>query len=156
MRCSFTDPVGGGYAFSYIGLNGTMAGGGDTENSRWDDALKYRLPMAQFHFGPRCIKFAQWFWRLLLGTAGWTAATVRRKRPIMTPYGSDFGGKTPASSPPTWSTNITTGHQRTEPLAGAAESDGRPVSVHYRQPLIQPPSQEPNLIDPNNTGITAL
>jgi hypothetical protein len=29
------DPAGGSYAFSYIGYNGTMAGGGDTENSRW-------------------------------------------------------------------------------------------------------------------------
>jgi len=28
------DPAGGSYAFSYIGYNGTMAGGGDTENSR--------------------------------------------------------------------------------------------------------------------------
>ena len=37
------DPAGGSYAFSYIGYNGTMAGGGDTENSRWDDAVKYRL-----------------------------------------------------------------------------------------------------------------
>ena len=37
------DPANGSYAFSYIGYNGTMAGGGDTENSRWDDAVKYRL-----------------------------------------------------------------------------------------------------------------
>ncbi|MGB6249242.1 MAG: TonB-dependent receptor, partial [Terriglobales bacterium] len=37
------DPASGAYAFSYIGYNGTMAGGGDTEDSRWDDALKYRL-----------------------------------------------------------------------------------------------------------------
>jgi predicted porin len=44
------DPVAGGYAFSYIGYNGTMAGGGDTENSRWDDALKYRLTYAPVHF----------------------------------------------------------------------------------------------------------
>src|SRR5271170_6800966 len=36
------DPAGGGYAFSYIGYNGTMSGGGDTDDSRWDDALKYR------------------------------------------------------------------------------------------------------------------
>ena len=34
------DPAGGSYAFSYIGYNGTMAGGGDTEDSRWDDAVK--------------------------------------------------------------------------------------------------------------------
>ena len=45
------DPAGGGYAFSYIGYNGTMAGGGDTEDSRWDDALKYRLTYGPAHFG---------------------------------------------------------------------------------------------------------
>jgi predicted porin len=44
------DPVAGGYAFSYIGYNGTMAGGGDTENSRWDDAVKYRLIYGPVHF----------------------------------------------------------------------------------------------------------
>src|ERR1700691_1565610 len=32
------DPAGGSYALSYIGYNGTMAGGGDTEDSRFDDA----------------------------------------------------------------------------------------------------------------------
>jgi hypothetical protein len=37
------DPAGGAYSFSYIGYNGTMAGGGDTEDTRWDDAIKYRL-----------------------------------------------------------------------------------------------------------------
>ena len=37
------DPVAGGYAFSYIGYNGTTAAGGDTEDTRWDDAVKYRL-----------------------------------------------------------------------------------------------------------------
>jgi predicted porin len=32
------DPASGAYAFSYIGYNGTMAGGGDTQDSRWGDA----------------------------------------------------------------------------------------------------------------------
>ena len=45
------DPVSGGYAFSYIGYNGTMAGGGDTEDTRWDDAVKYRLTYGPVHFG---------------------------------------------------------------------------------------------------------
>ena len=45
------DPVSGGYAFSYIGYNGTMAGGGDTEDTRWDDAVKYRLIYGPVHFG---------------------------------------------------------------------------------------------------------
>ena len=45
------DPASGAYAFSYIGYNGTMAGGGDTEDSRWDDAVKYRLTYGPVHFG---------------------------------------------------------------------------------------------------------
>ncbi len=45
------DPASGSYAFSYIGYNGTMAGGGDTEDSRWDAALKYRLTVGPVHFG---------------------------------------------------------------------------------------------------------
>jgi len=28
-----------------------MAGGGDTEDTRWDDALKYRLTYGPVHFG---------------------------------------------------------------------------------------------------------
>jgi hypothetical protein len=44
-----TDPAGGSYAFSYIGYNGTMSGGGDTEDSRWDSAVKYRLTHGPVH-----------------------------------------------------------------------------------------------------------
>jgi Carboxypeptidase regulatory-like domain/Gram-negative porin len=45
------DPAGGSYAFSYIGYNGTMAGGGDTEDSRWDNAVKYRIAYGPVHLG---------------------------------------------------------------------------------------------------------
>jgi predicted porin len=68
------DPAGGSYAFSYIGYNGTMAGGGDTEDSRWDDALKYRLTYGPVHFGAM-YKFAD-------GSAGCYAASA----------GFDLGG----------------------------------------------------------------
>jgi predicted porin len=87
MRCSLYDPAGGAYAFSYIGYNGTMAGGGDTEDTRWDDALKYRLTYGPVHFGAM-YKFAD----------GLAAATpppqpglpppVRRNRRITTPMDS--------------------------------------------------------------------
>jgi len=43
------DPANGSYAFSYIGYNGTMAGGGDTEDSRWDDAVKYKIEFGSAH-----------------------------------------------------------------------------------------------------------
>ncbi len=45
------DPAGGAYSFSYIGYNGTMAGGGDTEDTRWDEAVKYRLSYGPVHVG---------------------------------------------------------------------------------------------------------
>ena len=43
------DPAGGSYQFSYIGYNGTMAGGGDTEDSRWDSAVKYKVSYGPMH-----------------------------------------------------------------------------------------------------------
>src|SRR6202161_4122417 len=89
------DPAGGSYAFSYIGYNGTMAGGGDTENSRWDDALKYRLAYGPIHFGAM-YKFAD-------GSAGcydpaaaagntWTALTCTPQSAHNNAYGFDLGG----------------------------------------------------------------
>ena len=101
------DPAGGSYAFSYIGYNGTMAGGGDTEDSRWDYALKYRLTYGPVHFGAM-YKFADGSAGCYSATAGWTAchlyAGIRR---ITTLMDSISAGK-PASSPPTSSSNITT------------------------------------------------
>ena len=37
------DPMGGSYAFSPIGYSGFMAGAGNTENTRLNDALKYNV-----------------------------------------------------------------------------------------------------------------
>ena len=84
------DPVGGGYAFSYIGYNGTMAGGGDTENSRWDDALKYRLTYGPVHFGAM-YKFADGSAGCYSASAGWTAATCTPERAHNNAYGFDLG-----------------------------------------------------------------
>src|SRR5208282_2924243 len=89
------DPAGGSYAFSYIGYNGTMAGGGDTENSRWDDAVKYRLAYGPVHFGAM-YKFAD-------GSAGcysaaaaagnsWTATNCTAESVHNNAYGLDLGG----------------------------------------------------------------
>jgi predicted porin len=88
------DPAGGSYAFSYIGYNGTMAGGGDTENSRWDDAVKYRLTVGPVHFGAM-YKFAD-------GSAGcysaaaasgatWSATTCTPESAHNNAYGFDLG-----------------------------------------------------------------
>jgi predicted porin len=85
------DPAGGAYAFSYIGYNGTMAGGGDTEDSRWDDALKYRLIFGPAHFGA--------MYKLANGSAGcysasatWTAANCTPEQAHNNAYGFDLGG----------------------------------------------------------------
>jgi predicted porin len=142
------DPVGGGYAFSYIGYNGTMAGGGDTEDSRWDDALKYRLSHGPVHFGAM-YKFANGSGGCYSGTAGWTAANCTPVAPHNDAYGFNLGGR-----------------------AGKFFADL--VYQHYNQaisvlnPLLGPQSPAapyqsttdsintntiagPNLIDPNNT-----
>ena len=88
------DPAGGSYAFSYIGYNGTFAGGGDTEDSRWDNALKYRIAYGAAHFGA-IYKFAD-------GSAGcylpsstatsWTAANCTPEQAHNNAYGFDLGG----------------------------------------------------------------
>jgi len=85
------DPAGGGYAFSYIGYNGTMAGGGDTDDSRWDDALKYRVSYGPVHFGVM-YKFANGSAGCYSGVAGWTGATCTPEEAHNNAYGFDLGG----------------------------------------------------------------
>jgi predicted porin len=86
------DPAGGSYAFSYIGYNGTMAGGGDTEDSRWDDALKYRIAYGPAHFGAM-YKFADGSAGCYSANAGWTAANCTPEAAHNNAYGFDLGGK---------------------------------------------------------------
>jgi predicted porin len=85
------DPASGAYAFSYIGYNGTMAGGGDTEDSRWDDAVKYRVAYGPFHFGAMH-KFADGSGGCYSADAAWTATTCTPEQPHNTAFGFDFGG----------------------------------------------------------------
>jgi predicted porin len=84
------DPAGGGYAFSYIGYNGTMAGGGDTEDARWDDALKYRLTYGPVHFGAM-YKFADGTGGCYSASSTWTAATCMPESAHNNAYGFNFG-----------------------------------------------------------------
>jgi predicted porin len=91
------DPASGAYAFSYIGYNGTMAGGGDTENSRWDDAVKYRIAYGPVHFGAM-YKFADgsggcYDPAAATGTA-WTATSCTPQSAHNNAYGFDLGGTT--------------------------------------------------------------
>ena len=86
------DPVGGGYGFSYIGYNGTMAGGGDTEDSRWDDALKYRITYGPVHFGAM-YKFVNGSGGCFSADMGWTATSCTPEQPHNNAFGFDLGGE---------------------------------------------------------------
>ncbi len=85
------DPANGAYSFSFIGYNGTMAGGGDTQDTRLDDAIKYRVTYGPVHFGA-LYKFADGQGGCYAATAGFTAATCTPVVPHNTAYGLDFGG----------------------------------------------------------------
>jgi predicted porin len=45
------DPMNGSYAFSVIGYSGLTAGGGNTEDVRLDDSIKYTWKYDAFHLG---------------------------------------------------------------------------------------------------------
>jgi predicted porin len=85
------DPAGGAYSFSFIGYNGLMAGGGDTEDTRWDSALKYRVGYGPVHFGAM-YKFADGQGGCYSASATWTAATCTPEQPHNTAYAFDVGG----------------------------------------------------------------
>ena len=85
------DPAGGSYAFSYIGYNGTMAGGGDTEDSRWDDAVKYRVIFGQAHLAAM-YKFADGNGGCFSASTTWTAATCIPETAHNNAFGGDLGG----------------------------------------------------------------
>jgi predicted porin len=54
------DPNGASQAFSLIGLSGTTAGGGDTQDRRLDDSMKYSEAIGPVHVGAM-YKFSQSF-----------------------------------------------------------------------------------------------
>jgi predicted porin len=85
------DPAGGAYSFSFIGYNGLMAGGGDTEDTRWDNALKYRVTYGPVHFGAM-YKFVDGSGGCYSASAAWTAATCTPEAAHNDSYGFDFGG----------------------------------------------------------------
>jgi predicted porin len=85
------DPAGGAYAFSFIGYNGLMAGGGDTQDTRWDDALKYRVGYGPVHLGAM-YKFVEGAGGCYAAAAGWSAATCTPEQPHNTAYAADVGG----------------------------------------------------------------
>jgi predicted porin len=142
------DPAGGAYAFSYIGYNGTMAGGGDTEDSRWDDALKYRFTYGPVHFGAM-YKFANGSGGCFSATAGWTAANCTPVAPHNDAYGFDLGGSSGKFSADVVYQHYNQAISVLNPLLGpqspAAPYQSTTDSINTN------PIAGVNLIDPNNT-----
>jgi predicted porin len=85
------DPASGAYDFSFIGYNGLMAGGGDSEDTRWDDSVKYRLAFGPVHVGAM-VKFVDGQGGCFSASATWTASTCTPEAPHNDAWGLDFGG----------------------------------------------------------------
>jgi predicted porin len=147
------DPAGGSYAFSYIGYNGTMAGGGDTENSRWDDALKYRFTYGPVHFGAM-YKFADGSAGCYSAVAGWTATTCTAEQAHNNAYGFDLGadlGKFAIDIVPQhYNQAISVLNPLLGPQSLSAPFQSTTDSIN-NNPINGGAGLGPNLIDPNDT-----
>jgi predicted porin len=153
------DPAGGAYAFSYIGYNGTMAGGGDTEDARWDDAVKYRITYGPVHFGAM-YKFADGSAGCYSPNAGWTATTCTPESAHNNAYGFDLGGNI-GRGQGKFSADIVYQHYNEaisvlnpllgpSSLSGAGQYQSTTDSINTN-PINGGPGVGPNLIDTNNT-----
>src|SRR5580693_8529962 len=142
------DPVGGGYGFSYIGYNGTMAGGGDTDDSRWDDAMKYRLTYRDFHFGAM-YKFANGSGGCFSDSATWTAADCVGEQAHNNAYGFDIGGQHGHFSADIVGQHYNQAISVLNPLLGA-QSPTQPYQSTTNS-INQNPITGANLIGTNNT-----
>jgi predicted porin len=144
------DPAGGSYAFSYIGYNGTMAGGGDTENARWDDALKYRITYGPIRFGAM-YKFADGSAGCYSASTTWSATTCTPESAHNNAYGFDLGatyGK--------FSADIVPQHYNQaisvlNPLLGPQSQSPGQSFQSTMDSINTNPISGPNLIDTNNT-----
>jgi predicted porin len=68
-----------------------MAGGGDTDDARLDDVMKYRVTYGPVHFGA-LYKFADGQGGCYSASAAWTAATCTPETPHNSAFGFDVGG----------------------------------------------------------------
>jgi predicted porin len=153
------DPAGGSYAFSYIGYNGTMAGGGDTENARWDDSLKYRIAYGSIHFGAM-YKFADGSGGCYSASAGWMATTCTPESAHNNAYGFDLGGNY-GRDQGKFSADLVFQHYNQaisvlnpllgpQSLSSAGQYQSTTDSINTN-PINGGPGLGPNLIDTNNT-----
>jgi len=147
------DPAGGSYGFSYIGYNGTLSGGGDTDDSRWDDAMKYRLSYRHFHFGAM-YKFASGSGGCFSPLATWTAADCTPERAHNNAYGFDIGGEHGHFSMDIVGQHYNQAISVLNPLLGpqspTAPYQSTTNSINTN-PINGGAGLGPNLVDPNNT-----
>jgi predicted porin len=147
------DPANGSYAFSYIGYNGTMAGGGDTEDSRWDDAIKYRLPLGPVHFGAM-YKFADGSAGCYSASSTWTATSCTPGAAHNNAWGFDLGGEAGKFSVDAVFQHYNQAISVLNPLLGpqslSAPYQSTTDSINTN-PINGGPGLGPNLIDPNDT-----
>ncbi len=142
------DPAVGAYAFSYIGYNGTMAGGGDTDDTRWDDALKYRLIYGPVHFAAM-YKFANGSAGCYSTSATWTAATCTPEQAHNNAYGFDLGGNYGKFFADVVFQHYNQAISVLNPLLGA-QSPTQPYQS-TTDSINTNPITGTNVIDPNNT-----
>jgi len=142
------DPAGGAYSFSFIGYNGLMAGGGDTQDTRWDDAMKYRVTYGPVHFGAM-YKFTDGQGGCYSASAAWTAATCTPEQPHNSAYGFDLGGAYRGFSVDVVFQQVNQAISVLNPLLGPAS-----LSAPYQSTLNSintNPINGANLIGTNNT-----
>jgi predicted porin len=142
------DPAGGGYGFSYIGYNGTMAGGGDTDDSRWDDAIKYRIAYGPIHFGAM-YKFANGSGGCYSALMNWMASNCTPEQAHNNAYGFDIGGQHGNFSADIVGQHYNQAISVLNPLLGPQS-----LSAPYQSTVNSIDQNEisgPNLVDPTGT-----
>ena len=120
------DPAAGAYSFSYIGYNGAMAGGGNTEDTRWDEAVKYRSPTAQ-SISAQCTSSPTAPAGATRRLAPSAPPPARRKWPTTRPLDSILA-EPPAGSPRTSSCSITTRRSACSIRCSGPRAWDRPIS----------------------------
>src|SRR5579863_1066242 len=142
------DPAGGAYSFSFIGYNGLMAGGGDTQDTRWDEAVKYLFAHGPIHLAAM-YKFSDGQGGCYSPSAAWTAATCTPESAHNSAYGFDVGGRFAGFSADVVYQHVNQAISVVNPLLGPAS-----LTQPYQSTtdsINTNPIKGANLIDINNT-----
>jgi predicted porin len=125
-----------------------MAGGGDTQDTRWDQTIKYRVAYGPVHFGTM-YKFADGSGGCFSAAATWSAATCTPEQAHNTAYGFDLGGEYANLSVDVVFQHYNQAISVLNPLLGA-QSLTQPYQSTTNS-INTNPITGANVIDPNNT-----